>query len=203
MAEIDPYVPPSQVGLAEPERVVGDGLRNPRALAIWTIGLLVLALLVDFATHLWATLAWSPQAEDLAGLISLPVHIAYFVVFLCWTYRVLWNAHRMSSELMTVSPGWGVGSYFVPIVNFWIPVKALLQASRVCGTSQGLVLMRWIGGFAVVGLYIGYVILFFDEQEFGMSLADHAVVFSDVIFVVLEILIILGLTRSQQSLAKV
>lgn len=41
------------------------------------------------------------------------------------------------------SPGWGIGGFFVPIVNFWFPYASLVQ-SLAPTTSRGPVLAWWL-----------------------------------------------------------
>jgi hypothetical protein len=59
-------------------------------------------------------------------LISVALLIACVVTFALWTHRVATNAVALSGRL-TISPGWAVGYYFVPIVNWWRPYTALAE----------------------------------------------------------------------------
>lgn len=61
-----------------------------------------------------------PGWFSLLGLVS----VASFVVFLVWQYRAA-TAARALGRPATRSPGWGVGSWFVPVVNLWMPFQAL------------------------------------------------------------------------------
>jgi hypothetical protein len=57
---------------------------------------------------------------DLLGLLALvPVF-----VFLMWQHRAASTARRLDYRAAR-SPGWGVGSWFVPVVNLWMPYGAL------------------------------------------------------------------------------
>jgi len=43
------------------------------------------------------------------------------------TYRGLRNLHTIGSKKVRMSPGWGVGWYFVPIANLWQPAEGMSQ----------------------------------------------------------------------------
>jgi hypothetical protein len=144
--------------------------------------------------------------EGPLSTVSGFVYLIYFVIFLCWNYRVLSNSRRMDASVQTVSPGWGVGSYFVPIVQFWVPAKALLQASRVSGTSGGKVLAWWIvsmGMLAIVLLYFGWMAWAAeDESVFDrITVFDHAITLVSVVVMVLEVAMVVEFNRAQRALA--
>ena len=70
---------------------------------------------------------------DLWTMLLIPVgvvSIASTVLFLIWTYKVNYNAHRMSSYRMNYTPKWAVLWYFIPIANFWKPYQALKETFR-------------------------------------------------------------------------
>jgi hypothetical protein len=46
------------------------------------------------------------------------------IVFLVWQHRAAVTAHRLGYPAAR-SPDWGVGSWFVPVVNLWMPYGAL------------------------------------------------------------------------------
>ena len=64
--------------------------------------------------------------QALIGFTQLGVFVATAVLFLVWVHRVVSNASTFRRLPMT--PGWAVGSYFVPIVNFWKPLTAMREA---------------------------------------------------------------------------
>lgn len=61
------------------------------------------------------------------GLVSLVVFLGSAIVVGRWIYRASANAHALSNE-MTVSPGWAVGSYFIPILNLFKPFQGMKEA---------------------------------------------------------------------------
>ena len=65
--------------------------------------------------------------------------IGTFIVVGMWIYRASANAHAISSE-MTISPGWAVGWYFVPVMNLVRPFQAMKEtwlASHYRGNWHG------------------------------------------------------------------
>jgi hypothetical protein len=58
------------------------------------------------------------------GLITVAVYIATVVVFLMWLYRVSNNVAAFGATTQH-SSGWAVGSFFVPIMNLFVPYQAI------------------------------------------------------------------------------
>jgi hypothetical protein len=52
------------------------------------------------------------------------VEVLCVIFFLIWQYRAA-TAARLLGFPARRSPGWGVGSWFVPVVNLWMPFQAL------------------------------------------------------------------------------
>lgn len=106
-----------------------------RTLTGMTAGVLAIYALVEMTLGLlWLSLYWSPSFADPTrlGLIEIVsigaiVMTVVCVIFVgCWTYRASANAHSFSNE-MTISPGWAVGWYFVPIANLFKPFQAMRE----------------------------------------------------------------------------
>lgn len=58
------------------------------------------------------------------GLATIAVYIATVVVFLMWLYRVSNNVAAFGKRTQH-SSGWAVGSFFVPIMNLFVPYQAV------------------------------------------------------------------------------
>ncbi|MGZ5436585.1 MAG: DUF4328 domain-containing protein [Pyrinomonadaceae bacterium] len=58
------------------------------------------------------------------GLATVAVYIATVVVFLMWLYRVSNNVAAFGATTQH-SSGWAVGSFFVPIINLFVPYQAV------------------------------------------------------------------------------
>jgi hypothetical protein len=61
----------------------------------------------------------APLSSYLASVFLIPG-----IVFLVWQYRAATTASALGYPSRH-EPGWGVGAWFVPIVNFWIPYGAM------------------------------------------------------------------------------
>ena len=80
--------------------------------------------------------------QGVLGLLILAVYIATVVFFLMWLHRCCTNlrAFGINRRLISHSPGWAVGSFFVPFANLVVPyraVKELWQKSEI-GTEESL-----------------------------------------------------------------
>lgn len=65
-----------------------------------------------------------------AGLMSA----AFLGFMVCWfllIYRVAGNARRAGGSLMRMSPGECILSFFLPVINLWKPLQALLNINAV------------------------------------------------------------------------
>ena len=67
--------------------------------------------------------------QMLSGLGILLVFVALVVAFLMWLHRVVKNLPALGNAKQRVeySPGWAVGSFFVPFVNLVVPYKAVKE----------------------------------------------------------------------------
>jgi hypothetical protein len=86
-------------------------------------GLLSLQLFRSLDTGIDLRLA---RVADIAAVVNLVALFACIIVVGRWIYRASVNAHAVSSE-MTISPGWAVGWYFVPIANLFKPYQAMRE----------------------------------------------------------------------------
>lgn len=72
------------------------------------------------------------------GLAAIGVYIATVVVFLMWLYRVSNNVAAFGKRTQN-SSGWAVGSFFVPIINLFVPyqsVKDIWKNSEPTGAGD-------------------------------------------------------------------
>jgi Domain of unknown function (DUF4328) len=61
------------------------------------------------------------------GLLTLAVFVATVVFFLMWLYRSYKNLPAFGARRTSYSPGWAVGSFFVPFANLVIPYRAVKE----------------------------------------------------------------------------
>lgn len=100
----------------------------------------------------WVDLDMADLAAAVTGGIYLVAFLVCTIVVGRWIYRVNKNAWQISDG-MTVSPGWAVGSYFIPILNLFRPFRGMRetwQASHAPGdpgsaTVPGIMRLWWAG----------------------------------------------------------
>jgi hypothetical protein len=65
-------------------------------------------------------------------IVALTIGINFLAVLmtgifvLIWFYRAMAVAHRLTPGL-TISPGWAVGWFFVPVASLWKPYEAMVE----------------------------------------------------------------------------
>lgn len=93
----------------------------------------------------------------LVGLVS----VAAFVFALIWQHRAA-SAGQALGLPAGQSPAWGVGSWFVPIVNLWIPYQAVRDCLPPGDPHRARVLQWWIAWLVTfgVGFAFGVTALF-------------------------------------------
>lgn len=68
-------------------------------------------------------------AEFFVALATLFVFIALVVAFCVWLHRAVKNLAALGNPKAKIehTPGWAVGSFFVPIANLFLPYKAVRE----------------------------------------------------------------------------
>ena len=70
----------------------------------------------------------------LLALIEFFIYVATIVVFLMWLYRAHDNLRAFDrSRRLDYSPGWAVGSFFIPFVNLVVPYRAVKEVWQKSG----------------------------------------------------------------------
>lgn len=91
-----------------------------------------------------ASLPAQPVGLQVTSVVEFPVEILVGVVFLMWQYRAATTA-RILGYPARRSPGLGVGSWFIPVVNLWFPYQALRDLLPPGHGTRPLVLRTWLG----------------------------------------------------------
>jgi len=97
---------------------------------------------------------------DYLVLANILVLLVTGIIVLRWVYRASVNAHAAAPDL-TITPGWAVGWYFVPIASLWKPFQAMKEiwlgshygANWEAGYSSDL--LNWWWGLFIVDSFIG------------------------------------------------
>src|SRR3989442_1773133 len=82
---------------------------------------------------------WGQQ--QVIGLLRLALFVVNSIVFARWIYRANQNVRALGATGLRATPGWAVGSFFVPVFNLWKPyqaMKELWQASQNPAAWQGV-----------------------------------------------------------------
>jgi hypothetical protein len=65
--------------------------------------------------------------EQMLGLLQLGWQLVTIVTFLMWFHRVHRNLPSLGARYLKYSPGWAVGSFFVPILNLFRPYQIMVE----------------------------------------------------------------------------
>jgi hypothetical protein len=139
----------------------------------------------------------------LGGLLELVTFLVCGFLSLKWVYRVSMNAHAMAGG-MSMTPGWNVGYFFIPIANLWLPFKGLTECWAVSASPADWKsvktpsLMRgwwscWIGANAVG--WIAFKIQLSAGTVGAAQASDIAVVASNLLGAPASVLFILLVRR--------
>lgn len=125
---LDPYRPPSSMPDETPPSPAGDApLKDPRPLG-WLAGIFIVLNVLAIVARLFQPdhLRWDDGFQ--AGVVVTMLLAAGAYGF--WIYRCAANALVLSRDGRNHSPGWAIGSYFVPFVNWVVPCQVMLEITR-------------------------------------------------------------------------
>jgi hypothetical protein len=150
------------------------------------------------------------RQQTLRG-VNVAVFILTMIVFCMWVYRAAQNARAISTHKFEISPRMAVGSYFIPIVNLWLPYQAMSEIWRASrnpsswrGDSAGTFLGWWWAVW-IISSILGNVSFRITtrEPELGdirwstqLSLVWEAL---DLVSVVMGVLLVTRLTAYQMQ----
>ena len=125
---------------------------------LWiSLGVIVLSLLSDLmqmnllsAGHFSQAQAESNDTrQKIIGVLYLVAFLITAVAFLKWIYRANSNCHGFGVQGMKFTPGWSIGYYFIPILNFFKPYQAMREIWNVSEhpddwqNKKGSALLGW------------------------------------------------------------
>lgn len=111
-----------------------------------------------------------------ATMLVLVLTLAAVVVACIWQHRAA-SAARALGLPATHSPAWGVGSWFVPIVNLWMPYQAIRDCLPPDDTGRPVVLQWWLALMGAWTLSVLAEILSFFSSGAGLAVAIPAALF--------------------------
>lgn len=106
-----------------------------------------------------------PQWSDLLA----PFSVAAEVLFLIWQYRAATTARRLGYPARR-SPGLGVGSYFIPVVQLWFPYQALRDCLPPDSEHRRLVLRVWLLMIVTGIINVPLLFLLAEARPLGVAL---------------------------------
>ncbi|HEX8117701.1 MAG TPA: DUF4328 domain-containing protein, partial [Pyrinomonadaceae bacterium] len=158
--------------------------------------------------------------QFIIALATLCVFVALVVAFCLWLHRAAKNLRALGNKNMEHSPGWAVGSFFVPFVNLVVPYKAVkevwLKSDPSAHIEEGvmftapsstppLVLGWWIAW--LVSNFLGRLSWRLQDNS---TLGTHDFVvgvdiisdLANVVAAVLAVLVVRGIDRRQAERAR-
>ncbi len=84
----------------------------------------------------------SGAVRTIGGLITLAT-LAAVIIACIWQYRAAVTARALGRPAVH-SPGWGIGSWFVPIVQLWMPYQAIRDLLEPGNPNRSLVGQWWL-----------------------------------------------------------
>ncbi|MCW1916097.1 DUF4328 domain-containing protein [Luteolibacter sp. GHJ8] len=172
MAEepVDPYVPPATNWMPPGSNLRSEHLRNPRLwahLCCWPYGI---AATFDLVHQLLGLAGYTaaPTWQKFMGQTLVGARISAALFFLCWVYRVAWNARKLAPPGTTVEPAGIVGTFFIPALNLVAPWWQMKRVARItAGTAlQNHIKVWW------AAVLVAYLIPFHLLTILGV-LEDH------------------------------
>ncbi|HET9638693.1 MAG TPA: DUF4328 domain-containing protein [Allosphingosinicella sp.] len=149
------------------------------------------------------------QPGSAADITSIPAFFALIACFILvgrWIYRTNANAHLLSDD-MTITPGWSVGWFFVPLANLvqpYVGVKETWRASHHAGglneEADSALLPWWWGLWLLTNILSNIVARFAGDFE---TETPMGIVWLDLVTAALNVPLCLILIRLMQRLARV
>lgn len=103
----------------------------------------------------------SVSPSVLAGVqLVNAVQLGLMILLLFWVYRAATAAAHLGIPARR-SPGWAVGSWFIPVINLWWPCQALRDMLPVDHPSRRRITVLWIvwvvGGLVAAGSLLAWM----------------------------------------------
>lgn len=135
MAEepVDPYVPPATDWMPPGSHLRSEHLKDPRLwahLCCWPYGIAAILDLVHQLLGLGGYTAASTWQKFMEQLLN-GARTSAALFFLCWVYRVAWNARKLAPSGTAVEPAGIIGTFFVPFLNLVAPWWQMKRIARI------------------------------------------------------------------------
>jgi hypothetical protein len=113
-----------------------------------------LELLADDSEARLSVLATTYVRVEVGAMVA---RVVGGVAFLLWIYRAAQRAHEQGRKGLTLSPGWCVACFFVPVAMLFVPYQAMSGIATAAdpqerGHAPGHVFVWWATYLASLGL---------------------------------------------------
>jgi hypothetical protein len=168
------------------------------AMYIWIA--IAAALIATTATVIAGDPAFAAALQPIAS-VSIIFLIVCGILFFVWSYQAMSVAHELTPTL-TISPGWSIGWYFVPIATLWKPYEAMREiwagsASDNETAAHAPLIGWWWAAWIVRGILGGVAGVFVRESPEFSLMCVIAATTSGVAAAVLLTMIIGRVNRMQ------
>jgi hypothetical protein len=127
----DPYRPPAAVEASAPAAPVAlppsGALPDARFRGKVAVTCISIQVFIKYAMAAGA--ASSYEGFFVVTAAHIVAFVASIISYLVWLHRVAANVRRLNPH-SRISPGWAVGSYFVPLANWVVPIISMRDIVR-------------------------------------------------------------------------
>lgn len=141
-----------------------DGFREPAGITRAAMVAVAIYMVLDLVSTIVRFIERAPGGVgDLLAIPAFVVLIVCIVLVGRWIYVTNANAHAFGTGEMSISPGWAVGWFFVPVANLFKPYEGVKETWQVSHNFGGLIeeaespLVRWWWGLWIVTGILGWV----------------------------------------------
>ena len=210
----NPYQPPSTGEPPPPPLPRREiGLKDPRLLGLASLVFYAISLSAEVMAHCGRTFAagvplsaldlhdtYYIVAEGLRPLewLMLGAMLPSVILYFFWKYRVARNAWILDPGTMKITPAMAVGSYFIPLVHFVLPCRAMAEIARASYGSTTGVAIWWTT--QIVAMVAGVAIGIAAGAEGFVArptLAEHLYLVWSIFTFVCAWQIVMRITRAQ------
>lgn len=160
-----------------------------------------------------AELTANDSRQQAIGALQLLVLVATAVAFLVWFHRAHGNLDVVSSMKRIYTPGWAVGSFFLPFLNLWWPLEAmreLWQGTMSSGSTSTPALIGWWWGLFIASNFVPILLIPLSSPETptlpDVEIASWLQILTaglDIPAAILAIVLVGRITRRQLEAGKV
>jgi Domain of unknown function (DUF4328) len=141
-----------------------DAYREPAGITRAAVIAVALYMALDLVSTIIRFFERTPGGvADMLAIGVFVVLLACLVLVGRWIYVTNANAHAFGTGEMSISPGWAIGWFFVPIANLFKPYEGVKETWQVSHNVAGLIeeaespIVRWWWGLWIVTGIVGWV----------------------------------------------